>query len=103
MTIQNRVQPDAENPDLIMPQMESLLEVLVLQAHQNSLIEAKFQQLVILEGIAWITMDSQDYVGKVGDCYLLVPTQDFYPIRVSALGGRPLIYSLKRIMGMSRG
>jgi hypothetical protein len=94
MTIQNRAKPSPKT--FALTQINSQIEIVVLQPRENTLIKAKSQYLVVLEGVAWITMDGQDYVAQVGDSYQLVPTQDSYPIRVSALGGRPLIYSLKR-------
>ncbi|GIK63063.1 MAG: hypothetical protein BroJett018_08570 [Chloroflexota bacterium] len=95
MTLQNRAQLRSMPFNLTTSQMESVVELVELKPHRNAFIEANSQQLVVIDGAAWVTMNGEDYVVKAGDFCVLAPGKDRFPVCVSPLGGKPVTYALK--------
>lgn len=95
MTLQNRTQFRSMPFNLTTSEMELVVELVELKPHQNAFIEADSQQLVVIDGVAWVTMNGEDYVVKAGDYCVLAPSKDRFPVCVSPLGGKPVTYALK--------
>ncbi|MBZ0316635.1 MAG: hypothetical protein K8L91_09470 [Anaerolineae bacterium] len=95
MTLQNRSHFHSVPFNLTSVKMESAVELVELKPHRNAFIEANSQQLVVVDGVAWVTMNGEDYVVKAGDYCLLTPGKDRFPVCVSPLGGKPVTYALK--------
>ncbi|MBI5928410.1 MAG: hypothetical protein HY862_03835 [Chloroflexi bacterium] len=95
MTLQNRTELRSFSFGLTLPQMESAVELIDLQPCQNAFIKATYQQLLVIDGVAWLSMDGEDVVIKAGESCILTSNKHRHPICMSALGGKPVTYALK--------
>ncbi len=95
MTLQNRAELRPLSFGLTLPQMELAVELIELQPRQNVFIKAPYQQLLVIDGAAWVSMDGEDVVIKAGESCILTANKDRHPICMSALGGKPVTYALK--------
>ncbi len=95
MTLQNRAQIHSLPFNIPQSHAEVAVELVELKPRRNAFVKADSQQLVVIDGVAWVTMNGKDHVIKAGDSCQLVPNNDRYPVCISALGNKSVTYTLK--------
>lgn len=95
MTLQNRAELRSSLLRSINNATEIAVELVELKPRQSAYLEPEAQHLVVIDGVAWLTMDGKDYIVKAGESCALIPNADGFPICISALGGKSVTYVIR--------
>lgn len=95
MTLQNRAELRSTLFQSTGIATEIAVELVELEPRKNAYLEPEGQHLVVIDGVAWVTMNGEDHVVKAGESCTFLPNADGFPICVSALGGKPVTYVIR--------